>query len=65
MLVADFGCIRSLEAVFSEKKGTVSDTHTQKVLREWNMEGTYTHFSRSWFRASSVIILNKNQPDAH
>jgi hypothetical protein len=23
------------------------------------------HFSRSWFRASSMIILNKNQPDAH
>jgi hypothetical protein len=22
-------------------------------------------FSRSWFRASSIIILNKNQPDAH
>jgi hypothetical protein len=21
--------------------------------------------SRSWFRASSMIILNKNQPDAH
>jgi hypothetical protein len=26
---------------------------------------TYHFISRSWFRASSMIILNKNQTDAH
>jgi hypothetical protein len=26
---------------------------------------SHSEVLRSWFRASSMIILNKNQPDAH
>jgi hypothetical protein len=40
------------------------------TIKYWQHNGmripkTGIQSSRSWFRASSIIKLNKNQPDAH
>jgi hypothetical protein len=36
-----------------------------KLTRQDGVDTYNLQISRSWFRASSMIIMNKNQPDAH
>jgi hypothetical protein len=45
-------------------KGNSATPYTN-ICGSYNQEGKRVSSSRSWFRASSIIKLNKNQQDAH
>jgi hypothetical protein len=48
-----------------QERTACQENHVGDVIKEKQKATIKWHISRSWFHASSMIVLNKNQPDAH